>query len=152
MGFAQQVISPNYLSAPYDVEVLVAGLRLARRIAAGLRAEGATEGMGAEVTDTSIAFAPESDEYLREYVRRNVRVRIARVPCNVHGGGISTRSSCLCVCVYVCGVYVCLSVSLCLYVSLCVRVCVCVCVCRQSCTVYHPVGTCKVPVQCFIYR
>jgi choline dehydrogenase-like flavoprotein len=60
-------IDPRYLEDSYDLDVLVAGLRLARKIAKSSCLQGS---IGSEVVDLSISHDPDSDEYLKEYAKR----------------------------------------------------------------------------------
>lgn len=67
--FAPPKVVPNYLSHPDDLEVLVRGLKLARRIHAAFAFE---DYRANEIIDPEIAAKhhPHSDEYLREFVRK----------------------------------------------------------------------------------
>lgn len=66
---AYPVIQPNYFTDDdqYDVNVIVAGLKLARKIAGAPVHKGV---LGPMVVDKSIPFPAHSDEYLEEYARR----------------------------------------------------------------------------------
>ena len=60
-------IDPQYLEATYDMDVLVQGLKLARNIAKASCLSGL---IGKEAVDSSNPHDPESEDYLKEYVRR----------------------------------------------------------------------------------
>ena len=64
---ADPIIDDRCLSDPRDVEVLVRGLRLARKMAASDAFKGKIR---RELYDSSIPFDPSSDEYLEQYARR----------------------------------------------------------------------------------
>jgi choline dehydrogenase-like flavoprotein len=70
-AFAAPRIVPNYLVHPDDLEVLVRGIKIARRIHASLALH---DHSSHEYIDPELAAQhhPHSDEYIREYIRRNV--------------------------------------------------------------------------------
>ncbi|KAI9020321.1 choline dehydrogenase [Hyaloraphidium curvatum] len=65
--FEYPLIEPNYLAHPDDEEALVRGLKMTRKVAASEPLKSLTLH---EILDEEIKAPPESDEYLRELVRR----------------------------------------------------------------------------------
>ena len=61
------LIEPNYFSDPYDVAVMVQGLRTSRKIAA---TRPFKDKIKRELIDKTIKADPASDAYLEEYARR----------------------------------------------------------------------------------
>ena len=61
------VINANYFADKHDLNVLVAGLKLNRKLAQQPVYKGH---LGAEIIDETIPHNPASDEYLAEYARR----------------------------------------------------------------------------------
>jgi choline dehydrogenase len=61
------IIDPHYLEETYDTDVLVKGLKLAREISKASSLQGH---IGKEAIDPTNPHDPESDDYLKEYIRR----------------------------------------------------------------------------------